>query len=200
MHQTGEEQDHIAALVHDGRVAVVAAHFAGQFVLDALLRRVVPLEVVVAVHEVYIVLVEDGGPLEGSGCEGILFSKLILRNMSIDILFSLRMGGGWAMLTMLRLTSSAMTQLRIQRLLTTELVLDLAAMAAGLVARLEVLIGLAQAVGRAVLPVVLALLRLALGFVGVHFGRGVGEEPEGLCRAGVGYFVGSGGGGLEARD
>jgi hypothetical protein len=61
-----EEQDHVAALVHDGAVAVRAAHFAGQLVLDALLGWVVPLEVVVAIGEVDVILVEDGGPLEGS--------------------------------------------------------------------------------------------------------------------------------------
>jgi hypothetical protein len=61
-----EEQDHVAALVHDGAVAVRAAHFTGQLMLDALLGGVVPFEVVVAVSEVNVILVEDGGPLEGS--------------------------------------------------------------------------------------------------------------------------------------
>lgn len=60
-----EEQDHVAALVHDGAVAVGAANFARQLVLDGLGGRVVPLQVVVAVFEVDVVLVEDGGPLEG---------------------------------------------------------------------------------------------------------------------------------------
>lgn len=63
--ERGEEQDHVAALVHDGAVAVRAAHFAGQLVLDALRGGVVPLEVVVAVGEVDVLLVEDGRPLEG---------------------------------------------------------------------------------------------------------------------------------------
>ena len=66
-----EQEDHIAALVHDGRVAVRAAHFAGELVLDGFLRRVVPLEVVVAVCEVDVGFVEDGGPSEGCGCVGL---------------------------------------------------------------------------------------------------------------------------------
>ena len=70
MDQAGEEQDHVAALVHDWGVAVRATHFARQLVLDALVRRVVPFEVVVAVREVDVVLVEDGGPLEGCGYSG----------------------------------------------------------------------------------------------------------------------------------
>ena len=60
----GEEQDHVAALVHDGRAAEGARDLAGQFVLDALLRRLVPAEVVDALREVDVGFVEDGGPLE----------------------------------------------------------------------------------------------------------------------------------------
>jgi len=67
MDQTREQQNHVAALVHDGAVAEGAAHLAGQLVLDALVGRVVPLEAVVAVGEVDVLLVEDGGPLEGCG-------------------------------------------------------------------------------------------------------------------------------------
>lgn len=37
VHERGEEQDHVATLVHDGRVAVVAADLAGQLVLDGFL-------------------------------------------------------------------------------------------------------------------------------------------------------------------
>jgi hypothetical protein len=40
-------------------------------VLDRLLGRVVPLQVVVAVGEVDVFLVEDGSPLEGSGCNAL---------------------------------------------------------------------------------------------------------------------------------
>jgi hypothetical protein len=45
-----------------------AADFARKLVLDGLLGWVVPLEVVVAVGEVDVFLVEDGCPLEGCGC------------------------------------------------------------------------------------------------------------------------------------
>jgi hypothetical protein len=62
-----EEKDHVAALVHDGTVAEGAADFAGEFVFGGLGRRVVPLEVVVAIFEADVILVEDGGPLEGCG-------------------------------------------------------------------------------------------------------------------------------------
>jgi hypothetical protein len=43
-------------------------------VLDGLLGRVVPLEIVVAVGEVDVVLVEDSGPLEWCGC-GVLVPR-----------------------------------------------------------------------------------------------------------------------------
>ena len=49
-------------------MTVRAAHFTGQLVLNALLSRVVPLEIVVAMQEVDVILVEDGGPLEWCGC------------------------------------------------------------------------------------------------------------------------------------
>jgi hypothetical protein len=45
-------------------VAVGAAYFAWELVLDRLLSGVVPFEVVVAVGEVDVCLVEDSGPLE----------------------------------------------------------------------------------------------------------------------------------------
>lgn len=65
VHERGEEQDHVAAFVHDGRVAEGTAHFARQLVLDGFRRWVVPFERVVAVCEVDVFFVEDGGPLEG---------------------------------------------------------------------------------------------------------------------------------------
>lgn len=40
--QAGEEQDHIATLVHDGAVAIVAADLAGKLVLDGLVGGIVP--------------------------------------------------------------------------------------------------------------------------------------------------------------
>lgn len=62
--QAGEQQDHVPALVHDRTVAERAADLARKLVLDALVGRVIPLQVVMAVEEVDVVLVEDGGPLE----------------------------------------------------------------------------------------------------------------------------------------
>jgi hypothetical protein len=53
--QRREDEQHIAPFVHDGRMAEVAAHFAGQLVLERLVGRVVPLEVVVALCEVDVV-------------------------------------------------------------------------------------------------------------------------------------------------
>jgi hypothetical protein len=68
VYERREEQDHVAALVHDGGMAERAADFAGELVLDGFLGRVVPFKVVVAVGEVDVFFVEDGGPLEGCGC------------------------------------------------------------------------------------------------------------------------------------
>lgn len=48
-------------------MAVAAAHFTGQLVLDGFIGGIVPFEVVVAVGEVDVGFVEDGGPLEGGG-------------------------------------------------------------------------------------------------------------------------------------
>lgn len=67
MDQAGEQQDHVASLIHDGAVAEGTAHLARQLVLDALLGWVVPLEAVVAIGEVDVLLVEDGSPLEWCG-------------------------------------------------------------------------------------------------------------------------------------
>lgn len=64
VNQAGEEQDHVSTLVHDGTVAEGAANLAGKLVLNGLLARVVPLEVMVSVREVDVLLVENGGPLE----------------------------------------------------------------------------------------------------------------------------------------
>jgi hypothetical protein len=52
-----------------------ASHFAGKLVLDRLLRRVVPLEVVVAVGEIDVLLMEDGCPLEG--CSYVTVNTLL---------------------------------------------------------------------------------------------------------------------------
>ena len=66
--QGWEKQDHVAAFVHDWGTTVGAADFAGEFVDACFLRRLVPAEIVVAVGEVDVVFVEDGGPLEGCAC------------------------------------------------------------------------------------------------------------------------------------
>lgn len=77
MDQARKQENHVPALVHDGRVAEAAAHLAGKLVLYALLRRVVPLQVVVSVREVDVFFVEDGGPLEGCGYTiGFVSSRL----------------------------------------------------------------------------------------------------------------------------
>jgi len=71
--------------------------------------------------------------------------------------------------TMLSLASGAVAQLGVKRLLSAQLVLDLAAVAAGLVSSLEVLVGLMDLVGSTLLPILDGLLRLlASGFFGVH--------------------------------
>jgi len=49
VNQAREEQDHVPSLIHDWAVAVVATNFARKLVLNRLVGRVVPLEVVVTV-------------------------------------------------------------------------------------------------------------------------------------------------------
>lgn len=65
-------------------------------------------------------------------------------------------------LTMLRLAGRAMAQLAIQRLLPTQLILHLPAMAASIVAGLETLIRLVDTIWRTELPLVLCRYRLCL--------------------------------------
>jgi len=68
----GREQEyHVAPFVHDRCSAVRTTDFAGKFMPCRLLSAVVPSQVVVAVREVDVLLVEDGCPLEGSSCGGI---------------------------------------------------------------------------------------------------------------------------------
>lgn len=64
MDERGEEQDHISALVHDRRATIGAANFARELVFGGLLGAVIPAQVMVAVGEIDVILVEDGGPLE----------------------------------------------------------------------------------------------------------------------------------------
>ena len=70
---------------------------------------------------------------------------------------------------MLGLTGGAMAQLRIERLLSAQLILDLAAVAAGLVPGLEAVVGVMDPVGCSLLPVLNGLLVLALCLAGIHF-------------------------------
>jgi hypothetical protein len=49
-------------------VAEGAADFAGELMRDGFCAGVVPFEGVVAVREVDVGFVKDGGPLEGCGC------------------------------------------------------------------------------------------------------------------------------------
>lgn len=53
-------------------MAVRAAYFAWELVLDGLLGGVVPFEIVVAVGEVDVCLVKNGGPLERCSCEALI--------------------------------------------------------------------------------------------------------------------------------
>lgn len=71
--------------------------------------------------------------------------------------------------TVLGLAGGAVAQLGVERLLSAQLVLDLAAVAAGLVSSLEILIGLVDLVWSTLLPVLNRLLRLlASCFFGIH--------------------------------
>lgn len=77
MYQAGEEQDHIPPFVHDRAVTERTPDLAGKLVLDALVGRVVPFKIVMAVRKVDVVLVEDGSPLEWCGyCVDDKFSKV----------------------------------------------------------------------------------------------------------------------------
>ena len=106
VNQTRKHQYHIPPLIHDRTVAVGAADFARELVLDALLRWVVPFEVVVAVEEVDVFFVEDGGPLEGSSCVG-----------RISVSHSHRASGGGGR-TVLSLAGCAVTEHARQRCLS----------------------------------------------------------------------------------
>jgi hypothetical protein len=59
-----KQQNHVATLIHYRAVTIRAADLARELVLDGLLGRIVPLQLMVAVGEVDILLMEDGCPLE----------------------------------------------------------------------------------------------------------------------------------------
>lgn len=74
--QGREQEDHVAALIHNGGMAERAADLARQLVLDGFLGRIVPLQVVVAIGEVDVLLVEDGSPLEWCRMLGLASSAV----------------------------------------------------------------------------------------------------------------------------
>jgi hypothetical protein len=108
----------------------------------------------VAISEVDVLLVEDGSPLEGCSWRGSAYEELT----------------GIRMLTMLGLASCAMAQFTVQRLPPAQLVLDLSAVAIGLVFDVEVLVLVMHFVGCALLPLGDACRRLAAALVFVHVG------------------------------
>ena len=62
--ERGEQEDHVATLVHDRSTTEGAGDFAGKMVRDVFAGGVVPTKVVVAIGEVDVRFVEDGGPLK----------------------------------------------------------------------------------------------------------------------------------------
>jgi hypothetical protein len=60
----GEEEDHVAAFVHDRGAAEGTGDFTGERVLDRFLGGLVPTEVVDTVGEVDVGFVEDCCPLK----------------------------------------------------------------------------------------------------------------------------------------
>jgi hypothetical protein len=109
----------------------------------------------VAVGEVDVLLVEDGCPLEGcswrrSVSEGATKTKVH---------------------TVLRLASCAMAQFAVQGLSPAQLILDLSAVAIGLVFDVEVLVFVMHLVGCALLPLGDACRRLAAALIFTHVWR-----------------------------
>lgn len=64
--ESWEQEDHVAAFIHDGCTAVGAGYFAREVMLDRLGCGIVPAKVMDAVDEVDVGLVEDGCVLERS--------------------------------------------------------------------------------------------------------------------------------------
>lgn len=62
--QAWEQQDHVSAFVHDGAVAEIAPHLAWELMADALVRGIVPLQVMMTREEIDVFLVENRSPLE----------------------------------------------------------------------------------------------------------------------------------------
>lgn len=98
--------------------------------------------------------------------------------------------------TVLGLAGGAVAQLRVERLLAAQLVLDLPAMAAGLVTSLEAVVGLVDPVRGSLLPLGLALGGLVLCLVAVHlFSLKLGVEVTAGCEELGGGGDGGGGDG-----
>jgi hypothetical protein len=95
---------------------------------------------------------------------------------------------------MLGLASGAVAQLAVQWLLSAELVLDLAAVAGGLVAGLKVLVGVVELVRSLGLPVVETGLLLLLLLFGSHGGVCAGGSGSSLVGAVWCYWSGEGAG------
>lgn len=68
VNQGRKKKDHIATFVHDRRMAVRAANLAGKLVFDGLVGGIIPFQIVVAISEVDVFLVENGSPLERRSC------------------------------------------------------------------------------------------------------------------------------------
>lgn len=116
-----------------------------------------------AVGEVDIFLMEDGGPLEGSGCNA--------SDSGIEALLE-------ASLTMLCLARGAMAELAVEGLAAAQLVLHLAAVAVGCVLGLKVVGLLMNGVGGALFPLGDARGRVAAALVLVHSVYCGGEAGE----------------------
>jgi hypothetical protein len=148
MDQTGEEQNHISTLVHDGAVAVRAAHLARKFVSNGFGARIVPFQVVVAVDKVDVCFVENGCPLEWCRC---FVTTILVRNPSFSRGFNSGLGED---LTMLGLTGSTMAQFTIQRRIPAQLILHPLTMTVSRIHSLKIFALLMDAIWGLCLPFV----------------------------------------------
>jgi len=63
--ESREEKDHVAPFIHDGCAAIGTRDLAGEVMRDIFVGWIIPTEIVVAMCEVDVRLLEDGCPLEG---------------------------------------------------------------------------------------------------------------------------------------
>jgi hypothetical protein len=136
-------------------VAVRGANFAWQLLLDGLLGRVVPLEIMVPVGEVDVLFVENSGPLEWCSCRG---------RVSVHPLSDMH---DWKLLTMLSLACRAMAQFGIEWNLATWLMFDFAAMTTRVVNTMGIFVRIENAVWCSLLPAIICAVR-PLGWLRVH--------------------------------